>query len=61
MKIEEYTYPMTCAHTIVIASHWVGLTLPGMMDDPGSFSGRASSPSPHRGPEPRKRMSLAIL
>ena len=32
-----------------------------MIDEPGSFSGSDSSPSPERGPEPRKRMSLAIL
>lgn len=53
-------FPMTCAHTMVSASHWVGLTLPGMMEEPGSFSGRRSSPRPHRGPLPRRRMSLAI-
>ena len=52
---------MTCAATMVSASHCVGLTLPGMMDDPGSFSGRLSSPRPQRGPEPRYRMSLAIF
>ena len=46
---------------MVSASAWVGLTLPGMIEEPGSFSGRISSPSPERGPEPRKRMSLAIL
>ena len=46
---------------MVRASHWVGLTLPGMMDEPGSFSGSDSSPRPERGPEPRSRMSLAIL
>ncbi len=51
----------TCAQTMVIASHCVGLTLPGMMEDPGSFSGRHSSPRPQRGPEPRKRMSLATF
>lgn len=34
---------------------------PGMMLEPGSFSGRMSSPRPERGPEPRKRMSLAIF
>ena len=28
---------------------------------PGSFSGRMSSPSPQRGPEPRRRRSLAIF
>ena len=32
-----------------------------MIDEPGSFSGSASSPRPERGPEPRSRMSLAIL
>ena len=42
-------------------SHWVGLTLPGMMEEPGSFSGNESSPRPERGPDPKKRMSLAIL
>jgi len=25
---------------MVTASHWVGLTLPGMIDEAGSFSGR---------------------
>ena len=29
--------------------------MPGMMEEPGSFSGSDSSPSPERGPEPRKR------
>ena len=53
--------PMTCAHTMVRASHWVGLTLPGMIDEPGSFSGSLSSPKPQRGPEPSRRMSLAIF
>src|SRR6201996_7580478 len=53
--------PITWAQTMVMASHWVGLTLPGMMDEPGSFSGRDNSPRPERGPEPRRRMSLAIL
>lgn len=36
-------------------------SVPGMMLLPGSFSGRMSSPSPERGPEPRKRISLAIF
>ncbi len=31
--------PKTWVATIVMASHWVRLTLPGMMDEPGSFSG----------------------
>src|SRR3546814_5321945 len=53
--------PITCAATMVSASAWVGLTLPGMIDEPGSFSGRASSPRPERGPEPSRRISLPIF
>ena len=53
--------PITCTHTIVMASLCVGLTLPGMIDDPGSFSGRISSPNPARGPDASQRMSLAIF
>ena len=46
---------------MVIASHCVGLTLPGIIDEPGSFSGIKISPIPERGPEANRRMSLAIL
>ena len=46
---------------MTMASHWVGLTLPGMMELPGSLSGRRSSPRPQRGPEASQRMSLAIF
>src|SRR5579864_7206588 len=53
--------PCTCTHTMVIASHCVGLTFPGMIDDPGSFSGIDNSPSPQRGPEASQRMSLEIF
>ena len=53
--------PMTWTATMVSASHWVGLTLPGMMEEPGSFSGMKISPSPHRGPEASQRTSLAIF
>ena len=52
---------MTCTATMVTASHWVGLTLPGMMDEPGSFSGMKISPRPSRGPEASQRTSLAIF
>mmetsp|Transcript_26351 Transcript_26351/g.85098 ORF Transcript_26351/g.85098 Transcript_26351/m.85098 type:complete len:237 (+) Transcript_26351:453-1163(+) len=52
--------PMTCTARMESASHWVGLTLPGMIDEPGSLAGRASSPSPVRGPEPSKRTSSAM-
>jgi hypothetical protein len=61
-EIETVTLlPITWAATMVSASHCVGFTLPGMIDDPGSFSGRLSSPKPHRGPDPRCRMSFAIF
>ena len=53
--------PITCVHTIVIASHWVGFTFPGMMDDPGSLAGIKISPMPERGPLANQRISLAIL
>ena len=53
--------PSTWIPTMIMASLWVGFTLPGMMDEPGSFSGRASSPSPQRGPEPSQRTSSAIF
>src|SRR5690242_20811157 len=46
---------------MVSASLWVGLVLPGMIEEPSSFDGRINSPSPERGPEPSRRMSLAIL
>jgi hypothetical protein len=38
--------------TMVMASHCVGLTLPGIMELPGSFSGSINSPNPQRGPDP---------
>lgn len=31
------------------------------MEEPGSFSGNESSPRPHRGPDAKNRMSLAIF
>jgi hypothetical protein len=39
----------------------VGLTLPGIIDDPGSFSGKIYSPNPHLGPHPSSLISFAIL
>ena len=55
------SFPMTCTATMVTASHWVGLTLPGMMELPGSFSGMKISPRPHLGPLESHLMSLAIF
>ena len=54
-------FPMTYAHTIVKASHYVGLTLPGIIEEPGSFSGRDSSPRPLQGPLPKNLISLPIF
>ena len=51
----------TWMQTMTMASHWVGLTLPGMIEEPGSLAGRISSLIPHRGPEASQRMSLAIF
>ena len=48
------SFPMTWTQTMVMASHCVGFTLPGMMLLPGSFSGRCSSPMPQRGPLPEQ-------
>jgi hypothetical protein len=46
---------------MVIASLCVGSVLPGMIEEPSSLLGRINSPSPERGPEPNRRMSLVIL
>jgi hypothetical protein len=53
--------PITCAQTMQVASGTTGLTLPGMIEDPGCRSGSAISASPARGPEPIQRRSFAIL
>ena len=53
--------PMTWAQAIRVASGMTGLTLPGMMLDPGWRSGRWISPRPVRGPEDIHRRSLQIL
>ena len=53
--------PITCAQTIVIASHCVGFTLPGMIEEPGSFSGKLNSPKPDLGPEPKNLISFATF
>ena len=60
-NVTAASLPNTWHATIVIASDCVGLTLPGMIEEPGSFSGSSSSPSPLRGPEPSQRMSFAIF
>ena len=52
---------MTCEQTIVAASHCVGLTFPGIIDDPGSLAGNIISPIPLLGPEDNILMSFAIF
>ena len=53
--------PTTWAATWEMVSHSTGLTLPGMIDDPGCRSGRWISDNPVMGPDPIHRTSLAIL
>ncbi len=53
--------PTTCAQTISVASGRTGLTLPGMMLDPGCRSGRWISARPVVGPDDIHRRSLQIL
>ena len=60
-KLIATSLPITWHAAIVSASHCVGLTLPGMIELPGSFSGMAISPMPQRGPLARSRTSLAIF
>src|SRR3546814_14501635 len=44
-----------------MASGTTGLTLPGMIDEPGCSAGSSISPSPASGPEFIQRRSLAIF
>src|SRR2546429_9243884 len=60
-KATAWSFPNTCTATMVSASHCVGLILPGMIDEPGSFSGIRSSAKPARGPQAYHRTSLAIF
>jgi len=46
---------------MVSASAWVGFTLPGMIEEPSSFSGIFNSAKPARVPQDIGRISLAIL
>ena len=53
--------PITCAAIIATASGITGLTLPGMIDEPGCNAGSAISPRPASGPEFIQRKSFAIF
>jgi hypothetical protein len=54
------SFPKTCAAIMVKASHCVGFTFPGMIEEPGSLSGIKISPMPLRGHEDNMRISFAI-
>src|SRR6186713_1314870 len=60
-KLIATSLPNTWQHAMVNDSDCVGLTLPGMIELPGSFSGMLNSPMPQRGPDASQRTSLAIF
>ena len=60
-KVMVASLPITLAVSCIMLSHITGLTLPGMIDEPGCRSGRMTSKKPQRGPEPNQRMLLAML
>ena len=53
--------PITRKQTWLTTSGMTGLTLPGMIDEPGCIAGRLISCSPARGPEESRRRSLQIF
>ncbi|MCY1454994.1 hypothetical protein D9M71_720970 [compost metagenome] len=53
--------PITCAATMAVASGITGLTLPGMIEEPGCNPSSSISPRPASGPEFIQRRSLAIF
>src|SRR3990172_2113630 len=53
--------PNTRQTTCTADSAMTGFTLPAMTDAPGWVAGNDNSNRPQRGPEPNRRMSLAIL
>src|SRR6476660_6014456 len=50
--------PITRKHTMLTTSGMTGLTLPGMIDEPGCLGGRLISRNPQRGPDESRRRSL---
>src|SRR3569623_406913 len=52
--------PRPWRHTWFSISNITGLTLPGMMLEPGCTAGSRISPMPVRGPEASRRMSFAM-
>ena len=59
--VTHSSLPMTLKAIWFITSGITGLTLPGMIDEPGWRAGRLNSPSPQRGPDDSSRRSLQIL
>jgi len=55
--IAEY---LDCDHRGVLRTE-LGLIFPGMIEEPGSFSGSLSSPKPARGPQAYQRTSFPIF
>ncbi len=53
--------PMMSKQIWLTISGMTGLTLPGMIDEPGCILGRLISFRPVRGPEDSRRKSLQIL
>src|SRR5215831_18827687 len=53
------SFQITWIHTMIVASSWVGLTFPGIIEEPGSLDGMFSSCKPARGPHANQRISFA--
>ena len=51
---------ITFTHTIVTASDCVGLTFPGIIEEPSSFDGKINSPYPARGPDKKSYVIIFI-
>ncbi|TLD45590.1 MAG: hypothetical protein FAZ92_02126 [Accumulibacter sp.] len=60
-RVTVRSSPITRKLVWLTTSGMTGLTLPGMIDDPGCICGRLISFRPQRGPEASMRMSLQIL
>ena len=60
-KVTVASLPITSKAIWFTTSGITGLTLPGMIDEPGCNCGRLISLKPARGPEARRRRSLQIF
>src|ERR1043166_7170050 len=60
-SVTVMSLPITSKQIWFTTSGMTGLTLPGMIDDPGCIGGKLISPNPARGPELNKRRSLQIF